>query len=209
MGRVLKRARWASLVATATSRLSIKKVESIANDPSSIRSLIRYPCFGTRADRMPRQERERFSATIKPCATSTPIELIWLSEISDSSAQILEQIEIPVNPDSEKWLTPVPFSLRRPMAAHLLSESPFIFRRSAPYDRESLGSSSSGHLFCDDPKKSKQPGRNAEGIAPKQSANKNKSKGGVVPVFKSRPAGEQRAASRLARSRGHGIFRGC
>jgi hypothetical protein len=88
---------------------------------------------------MPRQERERFSATIKPCATSTPIELIWLSEISDSSVQILEQIEIPVNPEGEKWLTPVPFSLRRPMAAHLLSESPFIFRRSAPYDRESLG----------------------------------------------------------------------
>jgi hypothetical protein len=43
--------------------------------------------------------------------------------------------------------------------------------RSAPYDRESLGHRPLAFVR-DDPRESNQPGRNAEGIAPKRSANK-------------------------------------
>jgi hypothetical protein len=96
-----------------------------------IRSLLRFPCFGHEqiACRGRNVGGFVFAQQIRPCATSTLIELIWLSEISDSSVQILEQIEMPVNPGRGKMADSVPFSLRRPMAAHLLSESPFVSRK--------------------------------------------------------------------------------
>jgi hypothetical protein len=109
----------ASLAAVATSRLS----QSDRCSASLALGHEQIACRGRNVGGFV------FPQQIRPCATSTLIELIWLSEISDSSVQILEQIEMPVNPGRGKMADSVPFSLRRPMAAHLLSESPFVSRK--------------------------------------------------------------------------------